>query len=87
MKRFITTILAIGLILRLILSSITYHSDIVPFDFAAKIIKNGNITNFYDYLWNLPEDHPYLKVYPRNLFNYPPLPYFFWVGHHYLLLG
>ena len=80
MKRFITTILAIGLILRLILSSITYHSDIVPFDFAAKIIKNGNITNFYDYLWNLLEDHPYLKVYPRNLFNYPPLPYFFLGG-------
>jgi len=77
MKKFITIVLTIGILLRLVLSFSTYHSDIIPFDFAGRVIAEGNVLNFYDYLWNLPEDHPYLKVYPRNLFNYPPLPYFF----------
>ncbi len=80
MQKTISTILILGIFLRLVLSFTTYHSDVVPFDFAGKIIKSGNITNFYDYLWDLPEDSPYLKVYPRNLFNYPPLPYFFLGG-------
>lgn len=69
-----------GIVLRIFLSLSTYHSDIVPFDFAGRIISQGNITNFYDYLWEIPEDHEYLGVYPRNLFNYPPLPYFFLGG-------
>src|SRR3989344_4761509 len=80
MKRFILMILSLGILLRVLLSFSTYHSDIIPFDFAGKVISDGNITNFYDYLWDLPDSHPYLKVYPRNLFNYPPLPYFFLGG-------
>jgi len=77
MKRALTIILTIGIVLRIFLASTTYHSDTAPFDFAGKVIGSGNVINFYDYLWDLPEDHPYLKIYPRNLFNYPPLPYFF----------
>lgn len=80
MKRTILIILLVGVIVRLLLSLTTYHSDVVPFDFAGKVIAQGNIVNFYDYLWELPKDHPYLKVYPRNLFNYPPLVYFFLGG-------
>ncbi|MDP3994465.1 MAG: glycosyltransferase family 87 protein [bacterium] len=80
MKKTLTTILLIGIIVRLLLSLTTYHSDVVPFDFAGKVIAQGNIVNFYDYLWELPKDHPYLTVYPRNLFNYPPLVYFFLGG-------
>lgn len=80
MKRFISIILTIGIVLRIVLSMTTYHSDVIPFDFAGKVIASGNITNFYDYLWDLPENHPYLNTYPRNLFNYPPLPYFFLGG-------
>lgn len=80
MKRIITIILTIGIILRIFLASTTYHSDTAPFDFAGKVIADGNVINFYDYLWDLPEDHPYLKIYPRNLFNYPPLPYLFLGG-------
>ena len=80
MQKTISTILILGIVLRIILSLTTYHSDVVPFDFAGKVIAGGNITNFYDYLWSLPEDDRYLKVYPRNLFNYPPLPYFFLGG-------
>lgn len=80
MKKFISTVLILGIVLRLFLSATTYHSDVVPFDFAGKVIAGGNITNFYDYLWDLPDSDPILKVYPRNLFNYPPLPYFFLGG-------
>jgi hypothetical protein len=75
-KKTIGLILSIGIVLRLLLSLTTYHSDVAPFDFAGKVISQGNIVNYYDYLWNLPESHPYLKIYPRNLFNYPPLVYF-----------
>lgn len=80
MKRGTLIILVIGIILRIFLSAVTYHSDLVPFDFAGKLIKGGNITNFYDYLWQIPQNDPILKIYPRNLFNYPPLPYFFLGG-------
>lgn len=80
MKKFISTILVIGILIRVLLSIATYHSDLTPFDFAGRVIGSGNVTNFYDYLWSLPNDHSYLKVYPRNLFNYPPLPYFFLGG-------
>ncbi len=80
MQKTISTILIIAIALRILLSSISYHSDVVPFDFAGRVIAGGNIANFYDYLWSLPDDAPILKVYPRNLFNYPPLPYFFLGG-------
>jgi len=80
MKKFILIILSFGILLRLLLSFTTYHTDVAPFDFAGKVIAKGNVLNFYDYLWQLPKDHPYLKVYPRNLFNYPPAVYFFLGG-------
>jgi hypothetical protein len=80
MQKIISIILVIGIVLRMFLASTTYHSDTAPFDFAGKVIGSGNVLNFYDYLWDLPENHPYLKIYPRNLFNYPPLPYFFLGG-------
>jgi len=80
MRNKLFTILIIGITLRLVLSFSTFHSDVQPFDFAGKVISQGNILNFYDYLWKLPEDSRILKVYPRNLFNYPPAVYFFLGG-------
>lgn len=76
MEKKFKIILVVGLFLRLILAAITYHSDIVPFPFAGDVIGEGNVSNLYDYLWDLPEDSPELKVYPRNLFNWPPASYF-----------
>ena len=76
MKGKIVKILIFGVILRIILSFSTFHSDIVPFDFAGTVLAKGNILSFYDYMWNLPQGHPFLTVYPRNLFNYPPAVYF-----------
>ncbi len=55
----------------------TYHSDIQAFYFTGEVVAKGNILNFYDYLMRLPATDPILKVYPTNLFNYPPLVYFF----------
>ncbi len=67
----------IGLLIKLIIAPVTYHSDIAALDFAGQVISGGNITNFYDYLPNLNDSDPILKVFPANLFNYPPLVYFF----------
>lgn len=80
MKRKIIKIVIIAFILRIAISLFTFHSDIQPFDFAGRIIKKGEILSFYDYLWNLPPDAAELKVYPRDLFNFPPMVYFFLGG-------
>src|SRR3989339_2259804 len=80
MRKTISIILTIGIVLRVFLSLTNCHSDVAPFDFAGKVISQGNITNFYDCLWKLHDNHPYLRVYPRNLFNYPPPVYFFLGG-------
>lgn len=69
-------VLIIGIILRLVLSLITYHSDVQTLTFAGQLISKGNILNFYDYLPNLPQGDQILKVFPTNLLNYPPLVYF-----------
>jgi hypothetical protein len=84
MKKFILTVLSLGIFLRLVLSFTTYHSDVAAFDIAGKVISQGNILNLYDYLWQLPKDHPYLKVYPSTLFIYPPAIYFYQAGFSFL---
>lgn len=76
MKRKIILVLIIGVIVRLFLAFSTFHSDVQPFYFAGEVIAKGNVLNFYDYLRNLPTNDPILKIYPANLFNYPPLVYF-----------
>lgn len=73
----IVKILIIGLLLRVFLSIISYHSDLGAFDLAGKVILSGNILNFYDYLPHLPKDNIILTTYPVYLFNYPPAIYFF----------
>ncbi len=80
MKRFIAIILTIGILLRVGLAFSTFHADVQAFDFAGKVIAEGNVLNFYDYLWNLPKEDPILEVYPPYLFNYPPMVYFFLGG-------
>lgn len=85
MQKKIKIILVIGLLLRLLLGAITYHSDIVPFPFVGRVFAEGNVLNLYDFLWNKPADSPELKVYPRDLFNYPPATYFFLGGSSLVL--
>ncbi len=77
MRRKFLVVVVVGLILRVVFSLITYHSDIQPFDLAGYVISHGHILDYYDFLPNLPPDDPILKTYPANLFNYPPAVYFF----------
>lgn len=76
MKKIIL-VLVLGVLIRLLLAFSTYHSDVQPFYFAGEIIAKGNILNFYDYLGGLDVSNPILNTYPKSLFNYPPLVYFF----------
>lgn len=77
MNKKIFLIFIIGILLRLGLSFSTFHSDTQPFYFAGEVIAKGNVSNFYDYLGDLPSSDPILNIYPTYLFNYPPLVYFF----------
>ncbi|KKQ36693.1 MAG: hypothetical protein US53_C0042G0005, partial [Candidatus Woesebacteria bacterium GW2011_GWA1_37_7] len=77
MKRVIVFIIVLGVLLRLILALGSFHPDIKAFYYAGEVISKGNFLNFYDYLGKLPVSDPIHKIYPANLFIYPPLMYFF----------
>lgn len=62
LKKPLIFILIIGILLRLILSATTFHTDIQHFDLAGYVLGKGNLLNFYDS--------------PVTLFNYPPAVYF-----------
>lgn len=85
MRKAFVLILIIGVLIRLVLAAVTFHSDIQPFYFAGEVIAKGNVLNFYDYLKGLPANSPILKIYPTYLFNYPPLVYFFLGPISYLI--
>ncbi|MDO8486510.1 MAG: hypothetical protein Q7S77_02340, partial [Candidatus Staskawiczbacteria bacterium] len=76
MSKVFWVILIAGVILRLVLASITYHSDIQAFDFTGSVLSSGHILNLYDYLPSLSQGNEILKHYPASVFNYPPLVYF-----------
>lgn len=53
-----------------------YHPDIHAIDFGAWLIsQKGMVLSFYDYLSSLTALDPLLKMYPADLFIYPPLAY------------
>lgn len=54
-----------GLILRIILSLSTYHSDMQVFDLAGRLVASGNVLNLYDFSS------------ASAVFNYPPLIYMY----------
>jgi len=87
MKRNVLIILTIGLILRVFLAASTYHADVAALGFAGKVVSEGNVLNLYDYLSGLPAGHPYLNIYPTNLFIYPPPIYFLYGGLFSLIRG
>lgn len=58
-------IAAIGVLIRIILSATTYHSDMEVFSIAGKLVATGKILNLYDFSSN------------SAVFNYPPLIYLF----------
>ncbi len=75
-KKPLIYILLVGIFIRLLLSAVTFHPDIVHFDLAGYVIGKGNILNFYDYTYSLDKGDEFSKKYPIALFNYPPAIYF-----------
>ena len=69
--------LLIGLLLRLLLMIITFHPDFTAFALAGFVISEGHILDVYDYLFNLPSNHPFYHVFGINIFGYPPLALLF----------
>lgn len=58
-------IATLGIILRIILSLTTYHSDMQVFNVAGKLVASGNILNLYNFSSS------------STVFNYPPAIYLF----------
>lgn len=69
--------LFIGLLLRLFLMVTTFHPDFTAFALAGFLISGGHILDIYDYLFNLPSNHPFNNAFGINIFGYPPLALFF----------
>lgn len=65
MKKNIWIIIVTGLILKIVLSLITFHPDIEVFSLAGKLIAAGHILNFYDFSVN------------SAVLNYPPAIYLY----------
>lgn len=63
MMKNLWIILTVGVLLRIILSVATYHSDMEVFELAGKLVASGNILNLYDFSST------------AAVFNYPPLIY------------
>ncbi len=79
MNKF-AAILIVGILLRLLISPFTYHSDIQIFDLGGYVLSKTNPLNFYDYLPNLSKGNPINKTFGQFNFNYPPAVYFFLGG-------
>lgn len=58
-------IVIIGVVIRIVLSLTTFHSDMVVFDLAGKLVASGKILNLYDFTSS------------SAVFNYPPAIYLF----------
>ena len=58
-------IIIAGVVIRLILSLTTFHSDTAVFDLTGKLVASGNILNLYDFSSS------------SAVFNYPPAIYLF----------
>lgn len=69
--------LVAAVVLRLIISAITYHPDLSGQLLSSYFFGYKNIINVYDYLAGLPVTHPLVKNFGvSDIFIYPPLTYF-----------
>lgn len=55
---------------------ITVHPDIWALNFGQYFLVFQKVFNIYDYLFNLPTNHPLVHNYGTNFYTYPPLAYF-----------
>lgn len=78
------SVLVIGVILRIIIGSISYHPDIKSQHFHTQYLFKG-VTNIYDYISVNKNNLPY-----TDTFNYPPLAYLFlgtWTAFGSVIFG
>lgn len=69
--------LIVAIILRLIVSGISYHPDFSGQLLSGYFFGYKNVTNIYDHLVSLPATHPLVKNFGvGDIFIYPPLTYF-----------
>lgn len=75
-------IIVVGLIIRLIIASSTFHPDIRTFQYAGEVVAGGNILNVYDYQTSLPQNNPMTTM---VVFNYPPAIYLLHGSSNFIL--
>lgn len=69
--------LAIGILIRLALAPITFHSDIWAITIVGYFFTYDGVINIYDHLRNLPQTHPLFSGFGvTDIFIYLPLAYF-----------
>ena len=76
MNKNFLVIVVLAIILRLLISAITYHSDIQTSDLASYVLSKGYVLSFYDYFPKLSPEDMALRTFPNFNFNYPPAVYF-----------
>lgn len=77
-------LVALAIILRIFLATVTLHSDLWAFDFASGYFSQG-VVNIYEKLHNLPLDYGVAKFYGTDFFTWPPLTYFLLGSLHFIL--
>lgn len=65
MMKNLWIILSVGVVLRIVLSLTTFHSDMQVFDLAGRLVASGNILNLYDFSSS------------SAVLNYPPAIYLY----------
>ncbi len=75
MSKAFISVLVIGVLIRLLFSFSTFHTDIRAFDLGGQIVSRGHIWDLYDYLATLDPKDPLVEVYKSDLFIYPPAIY------------
>ena len=77
LSRIEKIILLLGIVIRLVLAPITFHSDIWANTIVGYFFTYDGTLNIYDHLRNLPVNHPLFSGFGvTDLFVYLPLAYF-----------
>lgn len=73
--KHLSTIVIIGIVLRLILMPMSLHPDLRGHYLGAYFITQGDILGVYDHLSRLPRTDKLVQLYQDNFLVYPPLTY------------
>lgn len=77
LKSKIYLIIFVAVILKLIIAFLTFHVDLTALNLAGSLISSGQVFTFYDYLFQLPENHILRQAFSLAVFTYPPIAYLY----------